>query len=57
MPKVQITGKDLKVLAEQAIKNGTGDAWISIALEWIEYADAEIERLENLLNNLKSLRS
>ena len=45
MAKVSITADQLIELAEVSIDGGTQDAWISVAIDWIKAADAEISRL------------
>ena len=47
--KVNITSKYLKELATTAIEGRTTEAWMSIAVEWMEQAEKEIDRLTVLL--------
>lgn len=47
--KVKLTKADLKVLAEHAKTRGTQDAWIDLALEWMDYAADRIDVLEGEL--------
>jgi len=47
--KVEIDSRRLKELSEIAIKNDTMSYFIPIAIEWAECAEAEIVRLNKLL--------
>jgi len=47
---MQITAKDLKVLAEHAKNIGTLEPWTAIALQWIEVADKEIIKMQPVYN-------
>lgn len=49
MSKITVTAKYLKELAVVAIKHGTERHWMDIAIEWMEHADKEIQRLQDLL--------
>lgn len=46
--KVQVGARDLRVLADHAKAAGTERHWMAVALEWIDYADAEIRRYQSL---------
>ena len=49
--KIELTADNLITLAEHAKKIGTEHQWMSIAIEWIKYADAEIARLQKELES------
>jgi hypothetical protein len=44
--KVRINQEDLKNLAEMAKERGTERAWMDVALQWIEGAEEEKQRLQ-----------
>lgn len=45
--KVGITLADIKVLLAKAKENGNLDAWASMAIQWMEAANDEINRLKS----------
>lgn len=47
--KVKVDLQDLKELAVLARKNGTTDAFITLALQWAEMANAEIVKLRTAI--------
>jgi hypothetical protein len=55
--KIDITAADLHVLAERSKQAGTQDKFIEIALEWIDHADAEIDRLRQQVRHFEDRAS
>jgi len=47
--KVQVDAKSLHFLAERSKEAGSEHVWMDIALEWIDAADEEINRLTDKL--------
>ena len=50
MSQVNLTAKDMHVLAERAAEAGTLDKWAVLALEWIDKAETQIVLLRAQLN-------
>jgi hypothetical protein len=49
--KVTLNAADIGVLLQRAKENGTLDAWASVAMQWIEQADAHIDCFEEAKTN------
>ena len=43
--KIMVDGEGLRTLAKTCRRNGTQDAWIDVALTWVNAAEPEIARL------------
>ncbi len=53
--KVEIDAKYLRTLAEKSIESGKEKIFISIALDWADQAEAEIVRLNKLIERERQL--
>jgi len=52
--KVEVDVSYLKELAKRSIENGTEKAFISIALDWVDQAEKEIDRLNTIIEEMEA---